>query len=45
LQENFSLLLETLADKLHAAGLLLTIAVCADPDIAKEGYDFDKVAR
>jgi hypothetical protein len=45
LQENFSLLLEVLSDKLHAEGLLLTVAVCADPDIAKESYDFQKVGQ
>jgi hypothetical protein len=44
-QENFSLLLETLSDKLHAEGLLLTVAVSADPDIDEEAYDFQKVAQ
>nr|AHB39935.1 chitinase 2 [Coptotermes formosanus] len=44
-KENFSLLLETLSDKLHAEGLILTVAVCADSDIAKEAYDFKKVAQ
>lgn len=39
------MLLEVLSDKLHAEGLLLTVAVCADPDIAKEGYDFQKVGQ
>jgi hypothetical protein len=39
------LLLETLSDKLHAEGLMLTVAVCADPDIAEKAYDFRKVAQ
>jgi len=45
IQENFSLLLETLANKLHAAGLLVTAAVCADPTIAEVGYEFQKVGQ
>jgi spore germination protein YaaH len=39
------LLLKTLADKLHAEGLTVSVAVCADPDIAEESYDFAKVAQ
>jgi hypothetical protein len=45
IQENYSLLLETLANKLHAEGLLLTVAVSADPTIAEEGYEFKKVGE
>lgn len=45
LQENFSLLLKTLSEKLHAEGLTLTVAVCADPVMAEESYDFEEVAR
>jgi hypothetical protein len=45
MQENFSLLLETLANKLHAAGLMVTVAVCADPTIAEVGYEFEKVGQ
>lgn len=44
-KENFSLLLKVLSDKLHAEGLLLTVAVCADHDIANEAYDFQKVGQ
>lgn len=45
IQENFSLLLETLANKLHAEGLMVTAGVAADPTIALEGYDFQKVGE
>jgi chitinase len=44
-KENFSLLLETLANKLHAEGLMVTAGVAADPTIASEGYDFQKVGE
>ncbi|XP_021915423.1 acidic mammalian chitinase-like [Zootermopsis nevadensis] len=44
-KENFSLLLKTLSEKLHAEGLTLTVAVCADPVMAEESYDFEEVAR
>jgi len=44
-KENFSLLLETLANKLHAEGLMVTAAVAADPSIAAAGYEFQKVGQ
>jgi hypothetical protein len=39
------LLLETLSNKLHAEGLMLTAGVSGVPDIAEEAYDFQKVAQ
>jgi len=39
------LLLETLANKLHAEGLMVTAAVAADPSIAAAGYEFQKVGQ
>jgi len=39
------LLLETLSNKLHAEGLLVTAAVAADPTFAEEGYEFEKVGQ
>jgi len=44
-KENYSLLLETLSNKLHVDGLIVTVAVGADPTIAEEGYEFQKVAQ
>jgi len=44
-KENFALLLETLANKLHAEGLMVTAAVGANPSIAAEGYDFQRVGQ
>jgi hypothetical protein len=45
IQENFSLLLETLANKLHAEGLILSAAVDADPTIDEQAYEFQKVGQ
>jgi hypothetical protein len=44
-QENYSLLLETLSNKLHAEGLMVTAAVGADPTIAEGAYEFQKIAQ
>jgi hypothetical protein len=45
IQENYSLLLETLANKLHAEGLMVTVTVAADPNIAAEAYEFENVSK
>lgn len=45
IQDNFSLLLETLANKLHAEGLILTVAVAASPNVAEQSYNFEKVGE
>ncbi|PSN37019.1 Acidic mammalian chitinase [Blattella germanica] len=44
-KENYSLLLQTLSEKLHDKGLTLSVAVAADPTIATEGYDIPKVGE
>nr|AKH04311.1 chitinase [Periplaneta americana] len=44
-KDNFTLLLKTLSEKLHARGLILTVAVSADPKTAANAYDFPNVAK
>jgi hypothetical protein len=44
-QQNYPLLLETLSNKLRAEGLMLTVGVIGNADIAEEAYDFKQVAQ